>query len=290
MNNVLITGKAGYVALNLFRRLNSNPEKYSCDCLSLRDQTWKSINLSKYDTIVHCAALVHKREVKKSENNYNQINRDLTYAFATKAKTSGVKHFVFISSMAVYGLDGKIGKSIVITEDTPCIPNSFYGKSKLEAENLILGLQDPSFTVSIVRPPMIYGPNCPGNYTKLRKLALHWGIFPEIQNERSMIFIDNLCNYLEQLLSIRVAGIFLPQNDEFVCTTEMIKLIVSQHGIRKPIFSKLLGKVIYMLNLSVVNKVYGNLLYEKPSSNKIDQNCTMIGFEKSICITEKEWI
>src|SRR5690606_35899420 len=128
-------------------------------------------------------------------------------------------------------------------------PSSFYGKSKLEAENLIFGLQDSKFTISIVRPPMIYGPNCPGNYSKLRKLAINWSLFPDIQNERSMIFIDNLCIVLEKLISSSTPGIFLPQNTEFVSTSEMIRLIAEQHG-KKTIFSKVLGRAICLFNIA----------------------------------------
>ena len=288
MKKILITGKTGYLSQNLLKWLNATPEKYGCDCLSLREHTWHDTDLSKYDAILHTAAIVHQRERKANAISYRLINTDLTYELASKAKHSGVRHFIFISSMSVYGLDGQIGKPVIISADTSCNPCSCYGKSKLEAENLILGLQDSDFIVSIVRPPMIYGPNCPGNYSRLRKLAMSWSLFPDIQNERSMIFIDNLCNMLEQLIASRVTGIFLPQNNEFVSTTEMIKLIAEQHG-RKPILSQILGKATCLIKINLINKIYGNLTYKKPPAEPEPASSCIIGFAESIYITEKNW-
>lgn len=288
MKKILITGKTGYVAKNLLKHLNTFPNEYSCECISLKEDAWRDIDLSIYDAIVHTAAIVHQKESAANENSYKIINTDLTYELASKAKNSGVRHFIYMSSMSVYGLEGQIGKSVIVSADTPCNPCSFYGKSKLEAENLILSLQDLDFVVSIVRPPMIYGPNCSGNYSKLRKLAISWSLFPDIQNERSMIFIDNLCNMLERLIYTRATGIFLPQNNEFVCTSEMIRLITAQHG-KKPVFSKFLGKVVYMLNIAVINKVYGNLIYEKPPSEQVLESSNIVGFEESISICEDKW-
>lgn len=287
MKKVLITGKTGYVSRNILNWLKVTPEKYSCESLSLRGDSWNATDLSKYDTIIHTAAIVHQRENRANTNSYKLVNTDLTYKLANKAKHSGVKHFIFISSMSVYGLDGQIGRPVVISTNTPCNPCSFYGKSKLEAENLILGLQDSKFTISIVRPPMIYGPNCPGNYSRLRKLAMSWILFPDIHNERSMIFIDNLCNVLEKLISSSTPGIFLPQNIEFVSTSKMIRLIAEQHG-RKTFFSKILGKLVCILNIAVINKVYGNLTYEMlPSGLEPESSC--IGFTESISVCEKDW-
>ncbi len=71
------------------------------------------------------------------EELYYKVNRDLTIELANKAKNAGVKQFIFMSTLSVYGLVGAVGKEVMINKDTLCRPNSFYGKSKLEAEQLL---------------------------------------------------------------------------------------------------------------------------------------------------------
>src|SRR5699024_5691053 len=118
----------------------------------------------------------------------------------------------------------------VITKDTSCNPKTAYGKSKLEAENLLLELQDEKFNISIVRPPMVYGPNTVGNYVSLSKLAKITPVFPNIDNQRSMIYIDNLSEFIRLLIKNSQKGILFPQNEEYVSTIDLVKEISSNHG------------------------------------------------------------
>src|SRR5699024_450683 len=96
--------------------------------------------------------------------------------------------------MSVYGLEEG-----VIDDNTPLNPTTHYGKSKLQAEEKINELNNNSFKVAIVRPPMIYGKGCKGNYQRLRRLALITPVFPYIDNKRSMIYIDNLRAFISIL-------------------------------------------------------------------------------------------
>lgn len=148
------------------------------------------------------------------EDQYFKVNRDLTMELAIKAKESGIGHFIFMSSFSVYGLNGEIGGKGVITNDTPCKPTSFYGKSKLEAEKKIQQIANKDFKVAIVRTPMVYGPNSPGNYERLRKVILKINVFPYINNQRSMIFIDYLSEFIRMVIDNQAEGLFFLKTED----------------------------------------------------------------------------
>lgn len=126
------------------------------------------------------------------EELYYKVNRDLTIDVAKKAKREGVKQFIFMSSIIVYGDSSHINKKRVINQNTIPIPSNFYGRSKLQAEQGITPLMDDKFKVVILRPPMIFGKGAKGNYPKLSKMACKLPLFPDVNNERSMLYIDNL--------------------------------------------------------------------------------------------------
>jgi UDP-glucose 4-epimerase len=202
------------------------------------------------------AGIAHIKETSDNQTLYFKINRDLAYETAQKAKLDGVKQFIFLSSMSVYGIENG-----VIDKDTPLRPNSAYGKSKIEAEELMNNLQDDAFTIAILRPPMVYGKGCRGNYPRLAGLALKTPIFPNVDNQRSMIYIDNLSEFVKQLIDNKSIGFFFPQNAEYVNTSEMVRLIAEAHG-KRVVMTKLFNPLLRILNVSTVNKVFGDLVYE----------------------------
>lgn len=228
---------------------------------------------------MHVAGIAHIKETKENEGLYYKVNRDLTYEIAQKAKNEGVKQFIFLSSMSVYGImEG------VISADTPVKPNSAYGRSKLEGEKLIENLHDASFTVAILRPPMVYGNNCRGNYTKLAALALKTPVFPKVDNKRSMIYIDNLSEFNKHLIDNRSGGYFFPQNADYVNTSEMVRLIAEAH--KKQIFlTKLFNPILKILNFRTVNKVFGELKYDMSMSEYMNEY-RVCGFRQSVQKTE----
>ncbi|PKH09210.1 NAD-dependent epimerase/dehydratase family protein, partial [Planomicrobium sp. MB-3u-38] len=189
---ILVTGQNSYAGTQFAKRITELNKGWGIDFVSVRDNAWEQKDFSLYDAIYHVAGIVHKKETAENKNIYYKVNRDLTYQLALKAKKEGVKSFVFLSTMAVYGLIGKIGEDTIISRETEPNPTSNYGKSKLEAEGLLEELQSSNFNISILRIPMIYGPNCPGNYNSLSKLARKIPVFPKIDNKRSMIFVDHL--------------------------------------------------------------------------------------------------
>lgn len=257
MKKILITGANSYIGTSLEKWLEQWIDDYAVDTVDMIDGTWKNKEFSEYDVVFHVAGIAHIKETKENAELYYKVNRDLVYEVAQKAKSDGVKQFIFLSSMSVYGME-----TGVISKDTVPAPKSNYGKSKLQAEELIAPLKEVNFKVAVVRPPIIYGKGCKGNYTRLEKFALKSPIFPDIKNKRSMIEIDNLCEFVKLLIDNESMGLFLPQNEEYVCTSDMVKSIAEEHG-KGIIMTKLFNPLLRVLKVSTVNKVFGDLVYEK---------------------------
>lgn len=265
MKRILITGVNSYVGNSLAKWLAEYPASYSVDKISLRDGTWIEKDFSVYDTVVHVAGIAHVSKDPKMEEKYYQVNRDLTIEVAKKAKEQGVRQFIYLSSIIVYG--NAVGKDGVITKDTQPDPSDFYGNSKLLAEQGIEPLNDNCFKVVIIRPPMIYGKDSKGNYPKLAKAAQKLPVFPNLDNKRSMLHIDNLSEFIKLMIDNVEEGLFFPQNKEYVKTSEMVKIISEVHG-KKISLTKLFNPILHlMLNrINIINKVFGNLVYEKDMS------------------------
>jgi UDP-glucose 4-epimerase len=281
---ILITGINSYVGKSLETWLGNYPENYEVNSISLRNDSWKDLNFSKYDSVVHVAGIAHVSTDPNLEQMYYKVNRDLTIDVANKSKSDGVKQFIFMSSIIVYG-DSRSDMR-VIDKDTVPIPSNFYGNSKLLAEEGIKPLENDDFKVVIVRPPMIYGSGSKGNYPKLSKLAQYLPVFPEIENQRSMLHIDNLCEFLKIMIDNNESGLFFPQNKEYVKTSEMVSLISNVHG-KKIKLTKIFNPVIRLLGrrLGLINKVFGNLVYEKKMSS-YKENYQIRNLSESIIVTE----
>lgn len=264
MKNILIIGQHSYVGTNLKKYLSKWPDEYKIDAISVRDGEWKKKDFSQYDVIYHVAAVVHKKERPEMKSFYDKVNKELPIEVATKAKNEGIKQFIFVSTMAVYGQEGKIDHDVVIGKETECNPKTYYGKSKLLAEIELNKLNDDKFKLVILRPPMIYGPNCPGNYSRLEKLATVVPIFPMIDNHRSMLNADKLSELVKGYIDNEIDGLFLPQDDKYVNTSLLVKKIANDNG-KKLYLSKTLGFLVKLFGkkINLVQKVFGNLVYEK---------------------------
>lgn len=282
MKKILITGTNSFVGNSFTKWLERYPNTYKVETISLRDGSWVNKQLSEYDVILHVAGIAHVSSNPKMEELYKKVNTDLTIQLAKKAKAEGVKQIVFMSSIKVYG-----DKAIAIDKETIENPTDYYGKSKLKAEEGLRPLNDSKFKVAIIRSPMIYGKYSKGNYPKLAKLAMKLPIFPDIDNQRSMIHIDNLCELIRLIIDNKDCGIFYPQNEEYVKTSELVKLIAEVHG-KKIRLTKMFNPFIKILidKINVLNKVFGNLFYKKELSDyKI--NYRIRNLRESIELTEK---
>ncbi|CAM3609660.1 NAD-dependent epimerase/dehydratase family protein [Arcobacter aquimarinus] len=253
IKNLLITGSTGYLGSSF---INQHKNKYLFEKFSLLNQKIEDINFDRIDIILHCAALVHQK-VEHSYEKYHDINVEYPVKLAKLAKQNGVKQFVFISTIAVYGEEEE-----KLDENNICNPITPYGKSKLEAEKELLKLIDDNFVVSIIRPPMIYGKNAPGNIDSLIKLVKKIPIIPldKIENKRSFISIQNLCFIVDEVITQQKAGIFLVSDDESLSTSRLIELIAKNldkkiYLIKVPFFESLLK----ILKPSFHKRLYGSL-------------------------------
>ena len=261
MRNILITGAESYIGQQFREYIDHDKEIYSVTELDVRDDEWKNFDFSKFDVIYHVAAIVHRNEKEVEESLYYRVNRDLTYSIAKKAKESGVKQFVFMSTMSVYGL---ITSKEDIGLNTICSPVTKYGKSKLEAEKLLDELNDDKFKVCIVRPPMVCGMSAPGNMGKLISVVKKLRVFPEYHNERSYITINTLVAFIKELIDKNKDGVFLPQESEYLCTSDFIKEYMKNSGI-KVHYTKKFNPIISMFvgRMNLIAKCFGDLKYEK---------------------------
>lgn len=278
---ILITGKNSYIGRSFMEYCKKKDVDFEIDELDVRGNEWKSYDFSIYDVVYHLAGIAHIKETKENHSLYYEVNRDLAIEVAEKAKNQNVNHFIFMSTMSVYGLsEGYIDKS------TSPNPKSAYGKSKLQAEEKIETLNDNEFIVSIIRPPMIYGPGSKGNYSLLSKLSKRTKIFPVIENKRSMLFIDNLSEFISRLIICPSSIYFHPQNKEFVNTYEMVKEIAKNNK-NHVFFTKIFNPLFTLKKIVVFNKVFGTLIYDKNLSN-FDLDYNQIGFKESIMISEED--
>lgn len=258
MKKILITGANSYIGMSLERYLSQWPDAYRVDTLDTMGQ-WRSHDFSGYDAVYHVAGIAHIRETKENEHLYYEVNRDLAAAVAAHAKDAGVGQLIFLSSMSVYGIEEG-----AISMETQPAPTSNYGKSKLQAEQLLTALADDRFHVAVLRPPMVYGEGSKGNYSSLVKLVQLTPVFPDYRNKRSMLHIDNLCAFVKELVDTGKGGLFLPQDEEYVCTSQMARQIAREMGKDLKLL-KILNPLVGLAKkcTSMGLKAFGDLYYEK---------------------------
>lgn len=266
MKKVLITGAGSYIGTKVENWLKQWPELFQVDAVDTINDNWKKADFAKYDVVYNVAGIAHVKAAKGEGPLYYAVNKDMVIAIAKAAKEAGVKQFIHMSSMIVYKevktLEGK-----QIHKDTEPAPNGFYGDSKLQGEKGCLELADDKFKVCIMRPPMIYGPGCRGNFPRLVLLAQKTPIFPAWHNKRSMLYIDNLCEFVKQLILHEMDGIVYPQNAEYADTVEIIRYYAKASG-KKIWITKLFNPLIWMFGDHVrsLGKMFSNSTYDMEMS------------------------
>ncbi|MBR4413269.1 MAG: NAD-dependent epimerase/dehydratase family protein [Lachnospiraceae bacterium] len=309
MKKILITGAGSFIGTSFEKYIenHANCSQYEISVMDtltgkkVGDETEDTWNFAGFDVVFHVAGIAHADVGKVTEEGkelYRKVNTELAIETAKKAKAAGVGQFIFMSSAIVYGASSPIGKEKIINKDTKPEPENFYGESKLNAEIGLLELTEDNatnennsgkaFNVVILRPPMIYGPGCKGNYNSLRKFALKFPVFPKVANERSMLYIDNLCEFIRLMIDNDESGIFHPANKELSNTSEMVKMIAEAHGKKKA----LMGGLTWLLKLlshftGLVNKAFGNLTYAEELT-EYKENYRVFSLRESITATEKQ--
>lgn len=291
MKKILIAGAGSYIGQSVRTYLQKWPQDYQVDMVRMSDGSWKGKSFRGYDTLLHLAGIVHQ-EQSKTDNNlaplYEQVNTQLALETAQKAKSDGVGQFIFMSSASVYGLTAPLGKTVMITKDTPLNPIDNYGISKAKAEEGLQRLADDNFRLAILRPPIVYGKGCKGNFVILEKMAKRLPVFPKVENKRSMIYMDNLSELIRLIVDDRAQGIFCPQNNEYSNTSDMVSQIAHANG-REML---LIGGFNWALKLMrhvtpKVDKAFGSLCYDFEVSRYSRDYCVKTQYE-SILETERQ--
>lgn len=290
MKKILITGANSYIGTSFEAYMKQWNDRYQVDTLDMIGDNWLKYDFSDYDCVYHVAGIAHSDSGKISREKaklYYEVNTKLTVKTAIKAKKSGVKQFIFMSSAIVYGDSAPIGKMKLITRDTPLSPANCYGDSKVKAEEGLKKLEDESFKVVILRPPMIYGKNSKGNYPLMSRLARKLPVFPEIDNCRSMLYIENLMEFVRLMIDNEEQGTFFPQNAEYSNTSELVRLIAEQHGKKVLLVKGCTFLLKIAANLTgLVNKAFGNLAYDMEIS-EYKEDYRKYNLRDSIKETEK---
>lgn len=298
--NVLIVGVGSYVGES-FKDYASQHygESFSIDAVDTLDGSWGEADFSAYDIVYHVAGIAHADVGSvddATKEKYYVVNTDLAVKVCQKAKEAGVGEFIFMSSMIVYGESAGYGEQKIVDKTTVPCPANFYGDSKLQADVAVRDLAGDGFKVVVLRPPMIYGKGSKGNYPTLAKLAKKLPVFPDVDNERSMLHIDNLCEFLCQVMLSswsRDAVVLIPQNAEWTKTSEMVKKITAVSG-KKVWSTGLLKPAVYVGGKmpgkigGLVNKAFGNSSYAHGLSVYEGLDYQKVSLHESIRRTEGE--
>lgn len=281
MIKVLITGVGSYVGESVCKYILSTSSDFRIDAVDTMGDNWKKADYSQYDVVFHVAGIAHVNADPKMESLYYKVNRDLTLEVAKHAKANGVKQFIFMSSQIVFHESQSL-KGEMLTKETKENPNGFYGDSKLQAEKGLHELESDDFKVCILRPCMIYGPNAKGNFPRLAKLATKVSVFPNWHNKRSMLYIDNLAEFVKQAIIRQLSGIFYPQNRELADTVEIIRYFAKAASHRVWI-TVLLNPIVWLGSfvLQPVNKMFATYYYN-PEMSKMDFDYQLVSFEESL--------
>lgn len=258
-----VTGSTGFVGQRYMRVPHNGHEKIS---INLRSETPDQMDLQGVNTIVHLAGKAHEMQ-PIPDGIYFKVNYELTKALAERAKTSGVSHFIYISSTKVYGdvING------VVNEDSDCLPTDAYGKSKKMAEEFLLSMQSPDFTVSIIRPPLVYGPGVKGNMIRLLEIAeknipLPFG---NTGNARSMVYLDNLVALINRVIEKKAAGIFIGGDVSPLSTDSLISLMRKSLGKRPGLITlpAFMRKILKQIRPAMYFRLFGSFEVDNTGTN-----------------------
>ncbi len=282
MKTVLITGASGFVGQ---RFCVNNKDRYLIKTVSLQNAQIEDLDLSGVDVILHLAGIAHRMD-KTDDSLYFQVNYELTKKLAEAAKQAGVGHFIFVSTIKVYGDDYEL-----LTPETMCRPNDAYGKSKLMAEAALKDWETKDFIISIVRPPLIYGQGVKGNMQKLMGLVENRKYIPlgNINNKRSMLGLDNFVALLDRVIETRKSGTFLIQDSEPVSTSRLISEIAKGKNIQIKLISIpwVVRYTIKKIAPEIYKRLFGSLVVDDSATRNLLNFEPPYSFEEGIRLMAK---
>lgn len=283
MKKILILGKNGFVAKSFAKYMEKFKEEYKLTFISSRNYEWKKISFVGYDVVYNASGLAHSNAKDGCVEEYYEVNGKLPGEIAEKAKAEGVPLYISMSSLIIYGDVSNIGIKKMITKETLPKPNGIYGKSKIMGEEQVLKFADDTFHVAIIRPPMIYSEYAPENFALLCKFAIKSPIFPNLYNEQSMIYAENLCELIRLIIDNQVGGIYYPQEKEFFQTSKLVKDI-SDTAKRRMIVTKIFNPILKVFSRKIrfIRKAFGNVVYDKSLSNHFEWEYCVVPYEETI--------
>lgn len=283
---ICIIGKNSYIGNHIDEWLTTKGhEVYQLDVLT---EDWMAFDYFGFDALIQVAGIVHRPDCKDADL-YKRVNTDMPIAIAKRFKSSRVKDgskgtFVFLSTMAVFGTPKRLSKN-VISADTPTSAMGLYGESKKVAEDGLMQLQDAHLDVVVVRPPNVYGKDCRGGYipgfvSVVKKLPMIPSAYTDVK--QSMLYIDNLCEFIRLTIEQKRNGIFMPQDDKAVSAVDITTAIAKGLG-KKPKTSKLLGLAVYLGSfVPLIQKAYGGVEYDMKLSEIEGMNYVVVPFEEAM--------
>lgn len=267
---LMITGASGFIGSNFIERYKDKYNIISVDLLKVKPE---ELNFKNVDCVLHLAALVHQMNGAPREK-YFEVNTELTKRIAEESKKQGVKHFVFYSTVKVYGYDGDLyNHNIILNENSPCNPkNDPYGESKWEAEKILKNLEDENFKVGIIRPPMVYGKGVKGNMESLIKLIQRLPILPfnYTKNKRSLVNIENLMYLTSLVINKEAQGVFLPLDEKNLSLKEIFEGIEKAYELKRinlPMIQPFFW-LFTKLKPNIMVRLYGSLQFENKETKE----------------------
>lgn len=267
MNKVMVTGAGGYIGKSFIEKYITEYEFVSVSLSVGFPDSFSSVT-----TVLHLSGLVHQMG-KCPDDKYFEINTQQTEMLAKEAKKQGVEHFVFFSTVAVYGVNGYLNnQGEIINEESDCHPVSAYAKSKLEAERILLNMESDNFKVSIVRPPIVYGKSCPGNMQRLKVLVRRFPVLPlnYNANKRSMVNIENLLYFTKQVINEKATGILIPQDADTYSIEQIVGILSAGMGKKILLFKfpRVVFNILARVKPQMMNSLYGTLVFDSTVSNQ----------------------
>lgn len=285
MKKVMLVGIGGYIGGKFTEYIKNNYSDWMVDSVDSMNGIWKDADFHGYDAVYNVSGLAHANARQGSEEQYYAVNGQLPIDVAAKAKKEGVPMFVQMSSMVVYGDMSGLGKDKMIYADTVPEEPTIYGKSKMMAERGLHELEDASFQVAIMRPPLIYSENARDNFPRLVNFAKKMPIFPKLENRQSMVYVDNLCELIHLIIENNQGGTYYPQQECYIETSKIVRDIAKAVGNKMwqtRLFNPFLRVLSKSEKLGFIHKAFGSITYDMAISNHFDGKYRVVSYEESI--------
>ncbi|WP_237708640.1 NAD-dependent epimerase/dehydratase family protein [Marinobacterium stanieri] len=278
IRNVVVTGANGFISLkvinvlenyyNLKKVVRNKKDCFTNDFFSIGNINSNTIwdLLKGQNVVIHTAASAHIPQDNSTNHlaDFRTVNVDGTLNLARQAAEAGVKRFIFLSSIGVNGVSNQAPFTV---NDSPN-PSEPYAYSKWEAEQGLLQIAEQTdMEVVIIRPPLVYGPNAPGNFGRLVRWVEKGIPLPlgAVHNHRTLVGLDNLVDLIRVCIDHPAAAnqVILAGDDEDVSTTQILRGIAEGMGKSSrliPVPESLLWAGACMLGKRVMaEKVLGSL-------------------------------